>query len=98
MLLKLLQRARGKNLLQPHVQIQVGANSKFGHTHLMDSAGPSNKAPEAAKPSEGKKGMEQLSLPFTQVKRIVASHLAADTKISINKEATLAFSGERASH
>jgi len=63
----------------------------------MDStAGPSNKSSDASNPSGVKKGLESLSLPFTQIKRIVASHLAADAKISINKEATLAFSGETA--
>lgn len=65
---------------------------------LMDStdaSGPSNKQGKSgeAKAVE-KKSAENLSLPFSHIKRIVASHLAADTKIAINKEATLAFSGE----
>jgi hypothetical protein len=61
-------------------------------------AGPSNKQikPADAKAVEAKKASaENLSLPFTQIKRIVASHLASDAKLNINKEATLAFSGEK---
>lgn len=59
-------------------------------------AGPSIKTEEAKKPSDVvvKKGVENLSLPFSHVKRIVASHLANEAaKVSINKEATMAFSG-----
>ena len=61
-----------------------------------DVPGPSNKKPSDPKDkAETKKSSENLSLPFAQIKRIVASHLASDAKLNINKEATFAFSGEQ---